>query len=310
MTSAEHCGLCGETCAPGPCVQGACVIAEDSGEGAYMGGVASNATELFYAGTEGGVTNLFKMPLGGGTEESLFPLMDTIIGDVFINASEVYAAFEGMSPVVAKGDKDSILSPAELDVFTAKALSRLDGADVTVCWTIDKGVQCTFDGMDQGPIDIGEQSGDVAVSNGVVYVTTDQLHVYASLTSGAMPPALLGSVPATSIAGIDVAQGQLYIAADDGIWTMPTVGGPATRITTELHDQPFDLVVDQGRVYVTTIGTPSRLYRAPSAGGDEELLYEAALVPFVEARNSYVYFSSVDEVRLYRRHVDAVAPPR
>lgn len=310
MTSAEHCGLCDEACTPGPCVQGACVIDEDSADGGYMSGVASNATELFYVGTEGGATNLFTMPLGGGSAESLLSLGNVAVGDVFINASEVYVAFEGTDPVVAKGNKDSILSPAELVFFPAKSVSRLDGADVTVCWTIDNGVQCTFNGMGQAAIVLDEQSVDVAVSNGMVYVTTDQRNVYASLISGAMPPDLLGKVPAAaSISAIDVARGQLYIAADDGIWTMPTTGGAATQITTEPHDDAYDLVVDQGRVYVTTAGMPSRLYRAPSTGGAEEILYEAKLVPYVEARNSYVYFSSVHEARLYRRHVDAAAPP-
>lgn len=291
-------------------MQGACVIAEDNGANAFMSGVATNASELFYVGTEGGVTNFFKMPLGGGSPESLVSLGGLVtVGDVFINAAEVYAAFEG-PPSMAKGDKDAILDPGALAGFEAKSLSRLAGADVTVCWTIDNGARCTFDGVAQPPIDLGEQAAAVAVSNGVVYVTTVERNVYSSLVTAAMPPDMLGTVPTTGIAGIDVAQGQLYIAADDGIWTMPTAGGAAVQITTQPHATPFDLVVDQGRIFLTTIGTPSGLYRASVSGGAEELLYEAMLVPFVEARNQWVYFSSANEARIYRRHVDAVAPER
>jgi len=312
MTTADHCGRCGVACPSGPCVQGACVIAEDSGDGAGMMGVSSNTEELFFAGTDGGVLNLFKMPLGGGSEESLIALPGSLVGDVFINATSIYAAFEAAPPMVAKGDKDEVLNPSELKPFPGQPLSRIDGADITVCWTIVDGAQCTFDGEDQGPIDVGELTADVAVSNNVVYITASAGNVYAAPINATAPAELIGTVDGPmGIAGVDVDQGILYIAADDGIWTMPTSGGTATQLTSQAHAGPFDLVVDQGRIYVTTMNPPSLLFRASVDGGSEEVLYDGgsdALVAFVEARNEYVYFSSFYEARLYRRHIDA-APP-
>jgi hypothetical protein len=315
MTSSAHCGVCDVGCSPGPCVQGACVIAEDSGPNARMTGVASDTNELFFSGTDGGVTNIFRMPLGGGTPQSLVPLGVTVISDVHVSAANIYVVIEGMPTVVATGDKNMILNMMDLQFFDGQGLSRVDGADVTVCWTMVDGARCTFNEAAQTPIDLMQPTVDVAVGGGSVYITTPSLEVHAATTDGNNPPVMLATVTgAASIAGIDVAQGVLYVAADNGIWTLPTTGDVPQQLTTESHTAPFDLVVDQGRIYVTTLGdqnVTSRLYRASTTGGPEEVLYDGggSLVAYVEVRNEWVYFTSVDEARLYRRHVDAPAPP-
>lgn len=95
---------------------------------------------------------------------------------------------------------------------------------------------------------------------------------------GQAEPTTLAESPGAGDLAID--GDTIFWIVDDGVWAMPSVGGPPRQLVSG-HAPPRALAVDEGFVYFTSNDTPNALAsvsRVPRAGGPVELLWSDTYV--------------------------------